>query len=876
MISTTVAHKTKSRNFPHRSASFVGRRSELRALDELLENPACRLLTLVGPGGVGKTSLAIESGLTASPRFADGACFVALDEVYTASALVSTLINALGLAQPTHGDAQSWLHEHLRDRAILLVLDNFEQLVETGSLVISDLLAQTTALKMMITSREVLNLQDEWLFAVQGLTWSNALTVATQAPDAVDSDAVQFFVSRVARIRRDFVLANEREPVNLICQLVEGAPLALELAASWARTLTCAEIATEIQQNIDFLTTNLRDLPARHRNMQAVFAQSWSLLSTVEQAIFCRLSIFHGGFRRHAAEQVTGATLLLLSKLVDKSLIRLEGDGRYHLHGLVRQYSWNRLTADPVEMQGLQAVHCDYYRNLCNRPDEAAFRQPQHPAVQELRAEWDNINAAWRWAVQTSAWERLFQMAQPLAAYLNAQSRYQELIDLFAPVIEQARTVLDQTVLEQTVLEQTVPEQTVPDQHALSLVAYLLAVRGHALLLLGRLDQAAQSLQESRRLYAAGDFPHRNGLLTDPVLSLSIIAWMRSDFTGARDYGDEGLRHAQAEGNAYNLGYAHVMLSGAYYALGDYVATRRHANRAFAVVEPLADRWLLASVYNELGKVAMVEGDFDAAARHFEAGYALRQETGHRQGMAMARMLHGENERRRGDGRTANHLFREALQIYEKTGDQKGIARTLAGLAEVAANQQLHAQARDYFLRALAIVATERLATYASVVLVGLGEWLLALNEQAMGRRTLAAVLANQAGTADLRLRAEQILRLHNLASKTQAQEAGQDVVTLIQQLQRQITALPLPSADAPPPARPSTTAPTQPLIEPLTPRELEVLTLIAQGLSNQAIADQLVLTVGTVKSYTAAIYGKLGVRSRTQAIVLARELKLL
>ncbi len=857
MTSTTVARIATAPNFPNRSTSFVGRRSELRALAELLQNPACRLLTLVGPGGVGKTSLAIESGLAALPRFADGGCFVALDEVYTASALLSTLINALGLAQPTHGDAPSWLHEHLRNRSILLVLDNFEQLVESGSLVISDLLAQTTNLKIMITSREVLNLQDEWLFAVQGLTWSYALTVAVDDADATESDAVQFFASRVARIRRDFVLANEREQVNLICQLVEGAPLALELAASWARTLTCAEIATEIQQNLDFLTTNLRDLPARHRNMQAVFAQSWSLLSTVEQAIFCRLSIFRGGFRRHAAEQVTGATLLLLAKLVDKSLIRLEADGRYYLHGLVRQYSWNRLAADPVEMQGLQAAHCDYYRQFCNRPDEVAFRQPQHSAVQELRAEWDNINAAWLWAVQSSAWEPLAQMAQPLTAFLNAQSRYQELIDLFAPVIDQARSASTTA-------------------QALPLLAYLLAVRGHALLLLGRLAQAQRSLQESRDLYQQGGFPHRQGLLTDPVLSLSIIAWMRSDFIGARDYGEEGLRHAEAEANAYNLGYAHVMLSGAYYALGDYVATHRHATQAFNVVEPLDDRWLLASVYNELGKVAMVEGNFDAAARHFADGYTLRQETSHRQGMAMARMLHGENERRRGDGRTADHLFQEALQIYEKTGDQKGIARTLAGLAEVAAAQQLHEQARDYFLRALAIVATERLATYASVVLVGVGEWLLALNEQALGRRALVAVLTNQAGTADLRLRAEQILRLHNLMGKGQEQEAGQDVVSLIQQLQRQITALSLPTADVPAPARPSAPTPAQPLIEPLTPRELEVLALIAQGHSNQAIADQLVLTVGTVKSYTAAIYGKLGVRSRTQAIVLARELRLL
>lgn len=851
MMSTTVALKPAVSHFPQRSTTFVGRRTELRELNELLQNPACRLLTLVGPGGVGKTRLAIEVGLAAQAIFADGICYVALDEVYTASQLLSTLLDTLEIALPTHADPALRLQTYLRTRSMLLVLDNFEQLVETGALVIAELLAHTTALKLVVTSREVLRLQEEWLYAVQGLTWSGNAAVAN-----AESDAVQLFAERVARIRRDFSLAQEREQVNLICQLVEGAPLALELAASWARTLTCAEIATEIQQNIDFLATTLRNLPARHRNMQAVFAQSWSLLSTVEQAIFCRLSIFRGGFRRQAAEEVTGATLLLLSRLVDKSLVRWEADGRYQLHGLLRQYSLSRLHADPVELHTLQAKHCAYYNQLLNRPAEAAFRQPQHPLIQEMRAEWDNIQAAWLWALQAQAWAALAAMAQPLAAFLHAQSRYQDCIDLFAQAIIQLRTAS-------------------PTVHTQQLLAYLLAASGHAALLVGRLDRAQSNLLESRGLYQQLGIPHRAGLLTDPVLSLSIIAWMRSDFISARDYGEEGRRHAAAEDNPYNLGYAHIMLSGAYYALGDYGATRAHANQAFALIEPLADHWLLASVHNELGKVDMVEGKVDAAAHHFQASYSLRQETGHRQGMAMARMLHGENERRRADWRSATHLFTEALQLYEKTGDQKGVARTLTGLAEVAAAQQLHAQARTYFLRALAIVATDRLATYASVVLVGLGEWLLLLGDQKSGHRALAAVLDNQTGTADLRDRAEQILRQHSLARVAQTPATVQDVMAFIQQLQHQIELLPLPPT-LPPPA-PTPVAPSpQPLIEPLTPREVEVLALIAQGLSNQAIADQLVITVGTVKSYTVAIYGKLGVRSRTQAIAMARELKLL
>lgn len=865
MTVTPVAYKTVTHNFPNRTRLFVGRRTELRTIAELLQQPACRLLTLVGPGGVGKTSLAHEAALAALSHFVDGAYFVNLEEVYTPSLLLSTLIDTLGIGQPTPEPPQRWLVTYLSTRSLLLVLDNFEQLVESGALVLSDLLAQTTNLKILLTSREVLNIQDEWLFPVHGLTWPRPGTplaaLTTTTPTAVDeeeeNDAVHFFARCVGRVRRDFSLAQERTHVHLICQLVEGAPLALELAASWARTLTCAEIATEIQQNIDFLATNLRDLPVRHRNMQAVFAQSWSLLSTVEQAIFCRLSIFRGGFLRHAAEQVTGATLLLLARLVDKSLVRRDADGRYYLHGLVRQYSWNRLSADLVELQSLQTVHCTYYTQLLNRPAEAAFRQPHHPAVQEVRAEWDNVIAAWSWAYQTQAWLALDQMVQPVVAFLHAQSRYQESIELLGQVIDRLRTGPSSAA-------------------ALPLLAYLLAMRGHALLLLGHLEQAQQTLLESSTLYQQGAMPHRPGLLTDPDLSLSIICWMRSDFRGALAYGEAGCHHAAAEANLYNLGYAHVMLSGAYYAVGDYAAARRNATQAFTYVEPLADHWLLASVHNELGKAAMVEGDYAVAARHFQASYDLRQETGHQQGMAMARMLHGENERRRGDWRTADHLFHESLQIYEKTGDQKGIARTLAGLAEVAAAQQLHAQARDYFLRALTMVATARLATYAGVVLVGLGEWLLRLGEEQIGRCALAAVLENQAGTADLRLRAEQILRRYSLLGTGQAQASGQDVMIFVQQLQQQLIQLPLPPQEQPPPAPILTTPPAQPLIEPLTPRELEVLALIGEGLSNQAIADRLVITVGTVKSYTVAIYGKLGVRSRTQAIALARKLKLL
>ena len=214
--------------------------------------------------------------------------------------------------------------------------------------ILTTLLHRAPGSKLLVTSREALNLREEWLYPILGLAYPHA----TAAGTPTDYAAVQLFADRARRVRPGFALADEYVDVVRICRLVEGMPLALELAATWTKTLRCERIAAEIEQNLGFLSTRLRDLPERHQSMRAVFERSWALLSHGEQAVFARLCVFHGGFDDQAAQQAAGASLVLLAGLVDKSLVRWQAGGRYQIHELLRQYAEEELAAAPDELQG--------------------------------------------------------------------------------------------------------------------------------------------------------------------------------------------------------------------------------------------------------------------------------------------------------------------------------------------------------------------------------------------------------------------------------------------------------------------------------------------------------------------------------------------
>lgn len=295
-----------------RIAPSIGRERERAALASLLADPSIRLITLVGPGGIGKTHLGIQIAADQQGMFADGISFVSLATLTSADLLIPTIVDSLPIAVVDRRDPLEQLLEALRDRAMLLILDSFEHLLD-GVTVITALLQHTTV-KCLITSRERLNLSGEWVFPVEGLE------VPEEGANAQieECGAVRLFVQRARKTNASFSLRGEDNAfVAQICRHAGGMPLAIELAASWVPVLSCAEIA----RNLDLLATELRDIPRRHRSIRAVFDHSWQLLTDHERDVFMRLSVFRGGFTRAAAETAAGVSLRTLSALVGKSLV---------------------------------------------------------------------------------------------------------------------------------------------------------------------------------------------------------------------------------------------------------------------------------------------------------------------------------------------------------------------------------------------------------------------------------------------------------------------------------------------------------------------------------------------------------------------------
>lgn len=361
---------------PPQLTPVIDRKEELAQLKQRLLTQNCRLLNLVGPGGIGKTRLALKVAATLGDAFPDGVYFALLQAIDAPDLLCTTIADALGFSLAGHTALTERLAHYLCDKRLLLVLDNFEQLVAVGGAeMIAGLLCATTHSKILVTSREVLNLQEEWLFPLGGLAYPASSVQPGADPQLAWAElqtygAIELFVECARRVQPSFSPVEEMTGLVRICQLVQGMPLALELAASWVKTLPCAEIASEIEGDLSFLSSTLRNTPERHRSMQVVFNHTWQALTHEEQGVFKRLSVFRGGFRRQAAETVAGASLPILSALVDKSLLRCERDGRYQIHELLRQYAAEQLAHSADDTANARTQHSAYYADFMHQRAE--------------------------------------------------------------------------------------------------------------------------------------------------------------------------------------------------------------------------------------------------------------------------------------------------------------------------------------------------------------------------------------------------------------------------------------------------------------------------------------------------------------------------
>ncbi len=345
---------------------------------------------------MGKTRLSIEIARTQLDQFTDGICFLPLASIsengsaHNNNLLVGPLADALKITFHSEATPEQQMLDYLQRQEMLLVLDNFEHLLETA-VFLSDILSHAPDVKILVTSREQLNLHEEWLFALQGLQFQTK-TPFTHRKDI--GNAVQLFEQRAKQVKPSFDLQSEYTAILKICQLVEGMPLGLELAASWVRHLSCEEIAREIKSELDFLTTQMRNLPDRQRSIRAVFGYSWDRLNSKEQDVLQKLSVFRGGFERKAAKAVADASLPLLAELVGKSLLSVGENGRYQFHELLRQFLAEKLLQQPDAGEAAYEQHSIYFLTLLADQEEKVYSTAFDAVKNEIIVDFDNIRTA--------------------------------------------------------------------------------------------------------------------------------------------------------------------------------------------------------------------------------------------------------------------------------------------------------------------------------------------------------------------------------------------------------------------------------------------------------------------------------------------------
>jgi predicted ATPase len=402
---------------------FIGRETELAAIGERLRAGHERLITLVGPGGIGKTRLAQQVASTYGAMFRDGACFVPLAQTPTVGSIPAAIVEALGLSfVASQRSPVEQLIEMLAGRQLLLVLDNFEHLIDGATLLLR-LVQAAPQLVLLVTTRERLNLQAEDLFELDGLpTPASSLEV-----DAEQFAAVRLFLDRAQRVsKRQPISAAHLPQIVQICRLVEGFPLAIELAATWTRDLSCQEIVAELSGGLSQLETTLRDIAPHHRSLRAVFEASWRLLSEAEQRALMLLAVFRGGVTRDAARAIAGASAALLSGLRDKSLLRPAGARRYDMHAVVQQFAAEALTADPQAAERAHRDHSRYFLTILAAQAVALDTRDARAAADAIQLDWENISRAWQSVAQSGEHALLEGALDGLVRFCNLRGLFQE------------------------------------------------------------------------------------------------------------------------------------------------------------------------------------------------------------------------------------------------------------------------------------------------------------------------------------------------------------------------------------------------------------------------------------------------------------------
>jgi predicted ATPase/class 3 adenylate cyclase len=641
-------------NLPEQLTPFVGRQAELEETQRLLSTS--RLVTITAPGGTGKTRLAVQAAAESADSYPHGVFLIELAAVESTDDLVQAVAESVGVPLVMDDEPLRQLLGYLADKRQLLVMDNFEHLYAAGPMV-SEMLRAAPDVTVLATSRARLNITGETLLSLHGLDvdWD-------QDQDPFDVSGVRLFVDCARRVDPGFDLSEtDLESLRQILTTLEGTPLGIMLAAAWVETMPLGEIAAEIRKSLDFLETDLSDVPERHRSMRAVFDYSWALLGEDDRRVFAALSVFRGGFTWEAAEHVAGASRRTLAGLVKKSF--LTGDrqsGRFFVHQLLRQYAEEELAMDPTEREERARLHATYYSGLAATIYDVMRESDQPRALAIAERDIENLRIAWRHCCTSGRADEARRFLEPLWFLHEARGWYPAAVDLFGAGVgafsggdREAGMVVAE--LARGIQAWFVTLQSRPDEGMALSRAAVVGLRGAS-------DSAAHALA---------------------LQSLCLSSMYSGAMDELLEAAEEAVTVTAAASDWWPQAVARTWVAYAYLFNGQPEEGMRAAGLARSELRQRGEHWSMTFALTSLAFLAANDGRFDEVIEHYRESAALCRDIGYLRGLQWALNGLGGASSSMSEFADAERHYLDSLQMAYDLGQDREMLGVLLSLARI-------------------------------------------------------------------------------------------------------------------------------------------------------------------------------------------------
>ena len=648
-----VPKETKTRgqlyHFPTQFSAFIGREAELEEIEGQLVEEECRLLTLIGPGGIGKTRLTIEAArrLADKGHFSDGIYFAPLAAIKERDYLLMALAGQLDLSIYGRSQLQQHLQNYLADKDILLVLDNFEQLAAESGL-LSELLQGTQRLKILVSSRESLNIRAEQRLVVGGLK---------------NESAVDLFLQSAAKAWPGYRPAKQDlEAVREICRLVVGIPLAVEMAAGWVKTLDIATIARQIKSNFEILKAAYGDVPERHRSMRIVFEESWKLLRPSEQRSLAQFSIFQGGFSLYAALEITETSVNEVAALLDKSLLEYPGQSRYQLHELLRQFAESKLEEqEQPARETLARKYAQYYLELVRRSEVHLFGKAPQYGMKDIQLELENIRFAWHLAIENDELELVSEGLDGLKMYFRISGRFEEAAHLFTAAVERIAA----------------GEGT---ERRDRLLCRLLVTAADFYIQIGEFDQATACLEAALEISSRENWPD---MRAEAEQTKGDLFYNEGKFIQASAVLQDAIAYFESANDRLHLAESYYKLGICFRRSERWQDTAQILTRALNISQALSYNWAVVICLWALGYLYRTHGQQELSLEYHEKSIQLALDINFIPGVYRGYVSAGNSYEDLGNYEKALECFELSVKYAQETGDQSGLIRANGSIARL-------------------------------------------------------------------------------------------------------------------------------------------------------------------------------------------------